>query len=115
IAKKALPALEKVFGYPYPYDQALLKQSRYIGFAGAAGIAFGTGEMLVQFDSGYDEEVTTHELAHMWAGLNMDTKWIWEGLAEYAAERVSSEVGFTKLDRAWQSTGYTDKLASWYN
>lgn len=114
IAKKALPKLEEIFGFPYPYDAATLKQSRYIGFVGAAGIAFG-GEMLVQFGSGFDEEVTTHELAHMWAGYNLDTKWVWEGLAEYAAERASAEVGFTKYDRPWEATGYTDKLANWYN
>lgn len=115
IAKKAMPALEAIFGHPYPYDEAVLKQSRYIGFAGAAGVAFGTGEMLVQFGSGYDEEVTTHELAHMWAGLNLETKWIWEGLAEYAAERASADVGFSKYDRPWEATGHTDKLANWYN
>ena len=115
IAKKALPALEAIFGHPYPYDEAVLKQSRYIGFLGYAGLAFGTGEMLVQFGSGYDEEVTTHELAHMWAGLNLETSWIWEGLAEYAAGRASAEVGFSKYDRPWEATGYTDKLANWYN
>jgi hypothetical protein len=115
-AKRALPLLEQVFGYPYPHDRALLRQSTQIERLGAAGVAFtGDGEMLLADGSGVDDEVTVHELAHQWAGHNLETAWLWEGLAEYATRVVAPELGITPRDWGWQSFGYKDPLATWYN
>ena len=118
VSLAALPKLEGLFGWEYPWEIALLRQSNQIEFVGAAGVAFPTeGEMLIAANTGFDfdEEVTVHELAHQWAGYNLEQKWVWEGLAEYATTVLAPELGFTMYDRAWDSYGYDDPLATWYN
>src|SRR5205085_10975393 len=54
-----------------------------------------------------------HELAHQWAGFNLESTWEWEGLAEYGMRTVAPSLGFTPIDRKWQSFKYTDTLATW--
>ncbi|HMO55252.1 MAG TPA: hypothetical protein PJ994_12155, partial [Tepidiformaceae bacterium] len=116
VAKKAMPMLEGLFGFPYPHEHAILKQSRFIGLVGAAGIAFtSTGEMLIEFGGGSDEQTVIHELAHQWAGLNLGEKWIWEGLAEWASQEVGNALAVPVDDLKWQQWGYTDNLANWLN
>ncbi len=113
-AKTALPLLEALFGYPYQFDNAVLRESHHIDLVGAAGIAFN-GQMLLSQNSPVDDEVTVHELAHQWAGLNLETNWMWEGLAEWATQTIGPSVGITLRDWGWAESGYTDPLATWYN
>ena len=116
IAEKAFPMLEAVFGWPYPNDKMTMRQSHHIERAGAAGIAFPTlGEVLLATGTGFDEEVTMHELAHSWAGFNLETKWLWEGLAEYAMRVVGPELGVQATDTGWDKLPYKDPLATWFN
>jgi hypothetical protein len=116
VAQKAFPLLEGVFGYPYAPDSVTMRQSHHIENIGAAGIAFPTlGEVLLASNNGFDDEVTVHELAHQWAGFNLKTNWLWEGLAEYAQHRLASQIGYTPIDRKWQSFPFTDPLATWNN
>lgn len=116
IARRALPLLEQTFAFPYPHTRALLRQSNHIERFGAAGVAFtGEGEMLLAEGSGADDEVTVHELAHQWAGHNLETAWLWEGLAEWATRIVGPQLGITPRDWGWDRLGYKDPLATWYN
>jgi len=116
VAQQALPKLEALFGFPYPHDQILLRQSTYLMVGGAAGIAFtDSGEMLLAAGTGIDDDVTVHELAHQWAGLSLGEPWIWEGLAEYALRTVGPEIGLTPYVPDWSSLGYTDPLSTMYN
>ena len=116
VAKQSFPLLQQVFGFTYPHDQALFRQSHQIGNLGIGGLAFTeSGEMLLGYDTGLDEEITVHELAHQWAGLNLEHPWLWEGLAEYATGRVAPQIGIGLYPTHWQDYGYTDPLATWYN
>lgn len=114
LAQKAFPMLETLFGFPYKGDTVTMRQSHHIDRIGAAGVALN-GQVLLATDTGFDEEVTVHELAHMWASSNLDTKWLWEGLAEYGASSLAPELGFTPVDRGWSAMPYKDPLATWYN
>jgi len=115
-AVAALPKLNDLFGFPYPKDQILMRESHHIDTVGAAGVAFPSeGQVLLATGTGFDREVTIHELAHQWAGENLQSNWLWEGLAEYAMRVVAPELGVTPIDRRWQSLGYTDALATWLN
>lgn len=115
VAKQAFPLLHQVFGFEYPHDQALFRQSHQIGSLGIGGLAFTeSGEMLLGYDTGLDEEITVHELAHQWAGMNLEHPWLWEGLAEYATGRVAPQLGIALYPTNWQEFGYTDPLATWY-
>ncbi len=114
LAQQALPKLEETFGFPLPHDHVLMLQSHHIEFAGAAGVAFPEqGEVLIAPNTGFDDEVTVHELAHQWAGTNLEAPWLWEGLAEYGMRSVAPSLGITPIDRKWQSLGYTDNLMLW--
>jgi hypothetical protein len=114
VATQALPKLEALFGQPYPFDTIILRQSHHIEWIGAAGVAFN-GQMLLASDTGVDDEVTIHEIAHQWAGLGLEGPWLWEGLAEYATQVIAPELGIATRDWGWQATGFTDPLATWYN
>jgi hypothetical protein len=114
VAKTALPRLEALFGYPYPFETIILRQSHHIEWVGAAGVAFD-GQMLLASETGLDDEVTIHEIAHQWAGLNLESNWLWEGLAEWATQALAPEMGIVTRDWGWQATGYTDPIATWYN
>jgi len=116
LAQKAFPRLEQLFGYPYYSDEIVMRQSHHIGNFGAAGIAFpGIGEVLLATDTGIDEEVTVHELAHQWAGFNLETKWMWEGMAEWATRVLAAEFGYPVRVFAWRSFPVQDQLSLWYN
>ena len=117
VAQKALPKLEEVFGYPYPNGERIsMRQSHQIQLVGAAGIAFPQqGEVLLAPHTGFDEEVTVHELAHQWAGFNLTDGWLWEGLAEYAMRSVAPSLGVKPGERKWQSLSYKDSLVTWRN
>lgn len=115
-ARQALPLLEELFGFPYPYEQVLLRQSNLILEVGIAGLAFtDRGEVLVTNTHGLldDREVTIHELAHQWAGLNLEEPFAWEGLADWANHIISPQLGIATYDRPWESLGYADPLATW--
>ena len=116
VAQEALPLLEEAFGWAYPRDHLLIRESRHIALIGAAGIAFPTeGEVLLSnFTGGVDEEVTIHELAHQWAGFNLTDPWLWEGLAEYGTRVVAPELEVVPRDWGWELYGYDDPLATWY-
>lgn len=114
IAQKAFPMLESLFGFPYTRDTVTMRQSHHIDMIGAAGLALN-GEVLLATDTGFDEEVTVHELAHMWASNNLDAKWLWEGLAEYGMRAIAPDLGITPIDRGWSAMPYKDPLATWYN
>ncbi len=115
-AMTAAPKLSELFGFPYTRDRIRMRQSHHIELIGAAGVAFPSeGDVLLATDTGFDREVTIHELAHQWAGDNLATSWLWEGLAEYATRVVAPELGVAPIDRRWQSFGYTDPLATWHN
>ncbi len=116
IARKAFPLLEQTYGFPYPHDTVIMRQSHHIEMIGAAGIAFSRiGEVLLATDTGVDEEVTIHELAHQWAGNQLETSWLWEGLAEYGTQVVAPQLGVKLWDWRWERFGYVDPLASWHN
>ncbi|HEX6031156.1 MAG TPA: hypothetical protein VFY90_06975, partial [Tepidiformaceae bacterium] len=111
-----IPRLEALFGFNYPHETISMRQSHHIGNIGAAGIAFSNiGEVLLSQGSGIDEEVTIHELAHQWAGYQLETSWLWEGLAEWATRIIGPEIGVTPYPMNWQATGYTDPLATWHD
>ena len=117
VAQEALPKLEALFGFPYQNDTLLMRESYHIALIGAAGIAFPTqGEVLLAADTGFDEEVTIHELAHQWAGFNLSAPWLWEGLAEWATSIVAPEFGITPIHDDWETIGDIlghDPLATW--
>ncbi|MGI8926227.1 MAG: hypothetical protein ACR2HN_06215 [Tepidiformaceae bacterium] len=115
IARQALPLLEEAFAYPYPFERITMRQSHHIAFIGADGVAFSRiGEVLLATGSGVDDFVTVHELAHQWAGNQLETSWLWEGLAEYGTRVVSPALGVAPRDWGWEATGYTDPLATWH-
>ncbi|MCC6383200.1 MAG: hypothetical protein IT304_11895 [Dehalococcoidia bacterium] len=116
IARTALPRLEEAYNFPYPRDTLVMRESRFIGLVGAAGIAFpDLGEVLITSGNSIDEEVTVHELAHQWAGSNLETSWLWEGLAEWGLRTLAAGLNVTPRDWHWQSFGYSDPLATWWN
>ena len=116
VATKAFPLLEQTFGFPYPHDTVTMRQSHHIEIIGAAGVAFSRiGEVLLATDTGIDEEVTVHELAHQWAGNQLETSWLWEGLAEYGTRIVAPQLGVKLRDWGWERYGYLDPLATWHN
>lgn len=116
VAQQALPKLEALFGHPYPHQEVLLRESNYLLFGGARGVAFTeSGEMLLAVGTGVESHTTIHELAHQWAGLALGEPWIWEGLAEYARRTIGPELGLTPYLREWKSLGYTDPLSTMYN
>lgn len=118
-AQKAIPLLEQAFGFPYPHDQILLRQSNLLLTLSVLGIAFtDRGEMLItrtDEPNQLDENVTVHEIAHQWAGLNLDTFYQWEGLAEWARISLRQQTGLPPRDREtlWSQLGYKDPLATW--
>ena len=114
---ESLPLLEATFGFPYPHDRVLLRQSNFIEKGGAAGLAFtDDGDMLLSPNTGgIDEEVTVHELAHQWAGRNLETSWLWEGLAEYGMRTVAPALAIKPADLGWEKFGYKDPLATWWH
>jgi|GEM_PF-3033981 len=114
IATQAFPLLAGLFGWPYERDQVVMRQSHHLEFIGAAGLALD-GEVLLSTGTGFDEEVTVHELAHMWMGYNLDTKWLWEGLAEYGTKVVAPQLGITLYNRNWRSVPVNEPLATWLN
>ena len=118
-AKAALPKLEEAFGFPYPRDTVLLRESHFLENVGALGIAFTEdGDMLisnVEVPGLSAEEVTVHELAHQWAGRNLETSWLWEGLAEYGMRTVAPSLNIRPYDRKWESFGFKDLLGNWFN
>jgi len=116
VAKAAIPKLEALFNFNYPRDTITLLQSHFIELVGAAGVAFpDEGEMLITNTGSIDEEVTVHELAHQWAGRNLQTSWLWEGLAEYGMRTLAPEMKIAPRDLHWQSFGYTDELSTWWD
>jgi hypothetical protein len=116
VAKSALPRLEALFGFNYPRETISMRQSHHIANIGAAGVAFpDIGQVLLSQGSGIDDEATVHELAHQWAGNQLETSWLWEGQAVWATQVVGAEIGVTSWTRNWQGTGYTDPLATWFN
>jgi hypothetical protein len=85
----ALPLLEEAFGIPYPAQGPLVITESVSG-GGPDGEAMN-GEILV----GFAEPPFTalHQVAHLWAGDAMGgDRWILEGLASWAAGRVSTEL-----------------------
>ncbi len=117
IARQAFPRLEQVFGFPFPFETITMRQSHHIEIIGAAGIAFSRiGEVLLSTDTGFDDYVTIHELAHQWAGNQLETSGLWEGLAEYGTRRVAPELGVPLFPWGWDQLGYpSEPLALWYN
>ncbi|MGE3075985.1 MAG: hypothetical protein AB7N24_08880 [Dehalococcoidia bacterium] len=119
VAKAAFPKLEELFGFPYAHDQILMRQSHHIENIGALGVAFSrVGEVLLASDTGTDEHVTVHELAHQWAsqGVQFDSPFMGEGLAEYAARTLGPELGYTLMIRPWQEIAQVtgnEPLALW--
>jgi len=115
IAKRAFPMLEQVFGFPYPFGKVTMRQSHHIEGIGAAGVAFsGTGDVLLATDTGVDDEVTVHELAHQWAGNTQLSKpWLWEGLAEWATRSVAPSLGIALRDWGWERYNVTFPLSQW--
>ncbi len=117
VAQKAFPRLEQVFGFPYPHDTVTMRQSHHIEFIGAAGLAFNDGGLvLLSFDTGVDEEVTVHELAHQWSTYkHFKSAFMVEGLAEYGMRTLAPELGITPRDWKWQSFGLNEPLSTWSN
>jgi len=115
-AVSALPLLQNLFGFDLGHSAVTMRQSRHILLLGIGGLAFTqNAEVLLAIGTGYDREITVHELAHQWAGHNLQEPWLWEGLAVYATRVLASQLGFSTMPRPWQSLGYSDPLATWYN
>ena len=93
-----------------------VRESHFILRIGALGIAFtDSGDMLIANVDDPElmpEEVTVHELAHQWAGLNLETSWLWEGLAEYGMRTVAPAVNMRPYNTRWESLGFKDKLGA---
>lgn len=115
VAKRAFPLLEKAFGFPYPFEKVTMRQSHHIEGIGAAGVAFsGTGDVLLATDTGVDDEVTVHELAHQWAGnTQLSRPWLWEGLAEWGTRVVAPDLGISPHDWGWQKYNVNLPLTQW--
>ena len=89
LVAEALPLLEETFGIPYP-AQGPLVITESVTAGGPDGEATD-GEIAV----GFAEPPFTvlHQVAHLWAGEAMSgDRWILEGLASWAAGRVSTEL-----------------------
>jgi hypothetical protein len=118
VAIEVLPKLEALYGFQYPRDTIVMRESNFIGIIGAAGVAFpGKGQVLLSHherDLGFDKEVLVHELAHQWAGNNLSRPWLWEGLAEWATQILAPQFGVTLRDWRWQSYGHTDPIGTWH-
>lgn len=85
----ALPLLEEAFGIPYP-AQGPVVITESVTAGGPDGGA-SDGEIAV----GFAEPPFTvlHQVAHLWAGKAISgDRWILEGLASWAAGRVSTEL-----------------------
>ncbi len=116
VAQQALPLLEETFGWAYPRDHLLIRESRHIALVGALGVAFSAqGTVLLSSETGgIDELVTIHELAHQWAGAAYLTdRWLREGLAEYSTRVIGPEFGLEPFDWGWELYPYDDPLATW--
>ncbi|HEY4668476.1 MAG TPA: hypothetical protein VIH05_01725 [Tepidiformaceae bacterium] len=115
-ATAAAPLLRDLFGFDIEHSTLTMRQSRHILLLGAGGLAFTTqGEVLLTIGTGYDREITVHELAHQWAGHNIAEPWMWEGLAEYATRVLAPQLGYPTVNRPWQSFGVNDPLVLWHN
>ena len=115
IAKRAMPMLETTFGWSYQFDRVLMRQSHAIEEMGFAGLAFSDeGQVFMAKQGDIDAEVTVHELAHLWAGYQLETSWLWEGLAEYGLRRNAATLGIAPRDWRWTTFGYKDQLATWW-
>ncbi len=115
VGQLALPKLEALFGFKYPFDTVTIRESHHIELLGAAGISYWSGaDVLISPNSGFDDEVTVHELAHQWAGSQfIRERWAAEGLAEWAAATLAPDLGFTKLDRGYARYRLNFQLAEW--
>ncbi len=118
LAIQALPKLETLFGFPYPHGSITMLQSHHIAVIGAAGVAFPTlGQVLIAPGTSIDEWATVHELAHQWAGQNLEHKSFWEGLAEWSTQQLAPQLGVPTTGRYfmdWQSYPYKDiPLIGW--
>jgi len=115
VAKQALPMLEATYGWGYQFDRILMRQSHAIEQVGAAGLAFSDeGQVFMAKQGDIDEEVTVHELAHLWSGYQLETSWLWEGLAEYGLRRNAGTLGIKPRDWRWTTFGFKDPLATWW-
>lgn len=84
-----LPGLESTFGLPYPGQGPLVVSEAVSG--GGLDEQPTNGEIMV----GFAEPPFTilHQVAHVWAGDELATdRWILEGLASWAAQRVAADV-----------------------
>lgn len=86
---RALPRLEAVLGLPYPQQGPLVVTESVTG--GGLGAEAADGEVAVGF---FEPPFTLlHQVAHVWANEELATdRWMFEGLASWAAARVSAEL-----------------------
>jgi len=111
-----LPELEKAIGLPYPRVGPLVV-TESIGGEGSIGEPPSpTAEVQVAFDA--SAFTLLHQAAHIWIsqGVAAD-RWIREGLASHAAERVATSLGealpYEPAQRAMQLATDASPLVDW--
>lgn len=110
-----VPALETVFGAPWPIRELQFVESaspHLYGYGGWFDEAYST----IEIGDDLDQELILHELAHAWSNssLTADT-WLLEGLAEYHAQQAIAELGGTPTEPVTPDPGAAAAipLASW--
>lgn len=92
VVSEALPLFEEEIGLPYPrIGQLILTETVAVDTTGFAEGGAGGNEILVAFDQ--PPFTVLHQVAHVWLGPSLiESRWIREGMASHAAERVAPEV-----------------------
>jgi hypothetical protein len=94
LVARALPALEREIGLPWPIDGPLAVEEALVrGGTGFAG-RFEPAEGRIEIAYAAPDGVVLHELAHAWFnGRLVADRWIAEAFAAYYAERAAEALG----------------------
>ncbi|HYK96722.1 MAG TPA: hypothetical protein VE011_12800 [Candidatus Dormibacteraeota bacterium] len=94
LLQKALPALEREIGVPFPVTKPLVVHEAVISTAGGSAGVFDPTTGQIDLAHSASDGVLLRELAHAWFnGSLVADRWAAEGFAAYYAELVARELG----------------------
>jgi hypothetical protein len=94
LVDRALPALEREIGLPWPIDGPLAVHEALVRKTGGYAGSFDPADRQIEIAYAAPDGVVLHELAHAWFnGALVADRWAAEGFASYYAERVADELG----------------------